>query len=531
LFNWLKKKIENASTDAMANDLERFIRMLKGADDSAIALLLVVANKFRLELIEMGEIPEAALDLRIYRDEQTQMECDTCTIKLIRRIGQFQQLNEPANATGLMLWVHSIRALNVPEIRFLGKEMWREIDRGFPYIEEEIENWNAISGENLPESFAAEARFIPIGLDDENKYKEQHKTEVKPTNLRISNLDHVIKKKEVDEKRGNTKEIHSVNADIKNTEKILGELGYDILQPGIEFAKESLEGGYSPAETASGIALIALAQDARVATGPTKLSGIPTHAELMIEILTEFRDDGLIADELFGNDSKALLMVATPSPEQTNWIDTLLSDATLANAKLAKSRLDYETLPPEYPPYKQKEGELKHNAKHESHSIDGKLVIDDEDENYQPEDAEAQAALQGMKGVEGLVKQLGYRISDYGVALALLSLQSGYSPAETASQLVLGTIARDAKAARDNFDLKESLGIAAHVRAIVDFLTMYKDKGLIREELFRNDVNAMLKIAMLGPEASQWIDKVLGDPMLAKERVATSQVSYKKLAE
>ena len=35
-----------------------------------------------------------------------------------------------------MVWVHTLRALDRPELRSLGRSMWRELARGFPYVEE-----------------------------------------------------------------------------------------------------------------------------------------------------------------------------------------------------------------------------------------------------------------------------------------------------------------------------------------------------------------------------------------------------------
>ena len=119
MFGWFKKRVLEASNDAMKNDIERFIASLKGADDEEISTMLVVANILRLNLTKMGKIPPAALDLSIPRNNDLAIKCDMCPMTLTSAIKQFQKINQPSDALGVIVWLHSVRALNVPEIRVL----------------------------------------------------------------------------------------------------------------------------------------------------------------------------------------------------------------------------------------------------------------------------------------------------------------------------------------------------------------------------------------------------------------------------
>ena len=51
------------------------------------------------------------------------------TFRLSSMIKQLQQSGNPQLAAGLMVWVHSLRALTRPELRSLGRDMWRGIVR------------------------------------------------------------------------------------------------------------------------------------------------------------------------------------------------------------------------------------------------------------------------------------------------------------------------------------------------------------------------------------------------------------------
>ncbi|MCE7999080.1 MAG: hypothetical protein HEP70_09500 [Rhodobiaceae bacterium] len=165
MFGWLKKKVLEASADAMKNDIERFIVSLRGADDEEISLMVVLANIIRLNLIEMGKIPLAALDLGISRDESVAYQCDMCSVTLVNTIKQFQKMNQPSDAVGAMILLHSVRALNVPEIRIFGREMWQELERGFPYVDDTLEDIRGLTGNPLPANIDDELRFIPHGLE------------------------------------------------------------------------------------------------------------------------------------------------------------------------------------------------------------------------------------------------------------------------------------------------------------------------------------------------------------------------------
>lgn len=165
MFGWLKKRALEASTDAMKNDIVRFIASLKGADSEEISTMIVVANILRLNLTAMGKIPPAALNINIPRDYDLEMKCDMCPITLTSTIKQFQKINQPSDALGVMIWLHSVRALNTPELRIYGREMWQELKRGFPYVDETLEQIRELSNKPLPTDIDEEIRFIPRGLE------------------------------------------------------------------------------------------------------------------------------------------------------------------------------------------------------------------------------------------------------------------------------------------------------------------------------------------------------------------------------
>lgn len=129
--------------------------------------------------------------------------------------------------------------------------------------------------------------------------------------------------------------------------------------------------------------------------------------------------------------------------------------------------------------------------------------------------------------VEDSLKQLGYDITPYGVGVALLSLESGYNNVETASHLALATLARDAKEA--GHDIVKLIALVPHARAMVDILSKCKEAGLMREELFKNDARAMLKVVIVDKDQPVWIERVLSDQIVSQDRVAFSRINYSEM--
>lgn len=126
--------------------------------------------------------------------------------------------------------------------------------------------------------------------------------------------------------------------------------------------------------------------------------------------------------------------------------------------------------------------------------------------------------------VEDMLFDLGFHLTQYGVGVATLNLQSGYSDAETASHIALVTIARDIRELGP--DVRALMAITGHVSGMLHVLKGYKDKGLIQEKLLQNDVLALIKIANPSPDSEQWINEILSDEVAAKERCANSIQNY-----
>lgn len=129
-----------------------------------------------------------------------------------------------------------------------------------------------------------------------------------------------------------------------------------------------------------------------------------------------------------------------------------------------------------------------------------------------------------LREVTKLVGELSFDITMYGTTIALLSLKSGYSPAETASHIALATFALDARELSNRPDILKMNLLFNHAVEVVEKITKFRDGGLMRTEIWRNDRNAMLKVTYPSEEQKAWTANILSDPIISEDRLAVSRV-------
>jgi hypothetical protein len=59
---------------------------------------------------------------------------------------ELQKQGRQVQAPGLLVWVHTLRAEARLELRYLAKEMWQQLERGFPSAEDAAVQYASIFG-------------------------------------------------------------------------------------------------------------------------------------------------------------------------------------------------------------------------------------------------------------------------------------------------------------------------------------------------------------------------------------------------
>ncbi len=122
MFGFFKKFILNRSADIAANEIKRFNTSLSGMDGRTISGIVIFAHNYRKILLEQNNIDLNELSIEVSRDTYL-------SLKILNEIKEFQKYSMEAQATGLMVWVHSLRSVSFPENRILGRQMWGHLKR------------------------------------------------------------------------------------------------------------------------------------------------------------------------------------------------------------------------------------------------------------------------------------------------------------------------------------------------------------------------------------------------------------------
>lgn len=120
--------------------------------------------------------------------------------------------------------------------------------------------------------------------------------------------------------------------ELSNIAELLDFLGFTIAPDGVGLALTGLFSGYKPAEMASYIILCTLALDVKEAEDRLDvLMNIFSHGITVIEALRTLRDKGHIRNDIYDNDTNAIIGVIKIESEQLNWVERVLSDPLLKN--------------------------------------------------------------------------------------------------------------------------------------------------------------------------------------------------------
>lgn len=162
MFRWLQKKITNLATDAQRDDLNRFYESLRGMDDESIASLVAWATCVRINMEDNRIIPQG-----MWSHYDFPFELDTVKIAVTfdHLVQDFQKAGKLHDAAAVMVWWHSMRAITTLELRWLGKQIWKELMRGFKGASGAA--WDLKTQgfiKNIPPRALSEFEFVPPAL-------------------------------------------------------------------------------------------------------------------------------------------------------------------------------------------------------------------------------------------------------------------------------------------------------------------------------------------------------------------------------
>lgn len=133
-----------------------FLARVREMPDRDVGLLVAIAAHQRNALVQQGH---DLGDLERFRRQRPKYPDE-----LARAVVQLNARGQHHDAFGLLVWLHTLRALASGELTDLGTALWSELRRGFPHVAAQRETFREETGFELDISHATE---IPARLDAE----------------------------------------------------------------------------------------------------------------------------------------------------------------------------------------------------------------------------------------------------------------------------------------------------------------------------------------------------------------------------
>lgn len=124
---WLARTIASWGGAAQKREIRDFVTKLAALDSDEVAMMVVAAAEWRNRIKDTEGI-----DLKLPAVAIIQQP--SLTYSFSRTVQNLQSTGHFAAAAGLIVWVHSLRAITDPLLRPDGRAMWRELARGFPHV-------------------------------------------------------------------------------------------------------------------------------------------------------------------------------------------------------------------------------------------------------------------------------------------------------------------------------------------------------------------------------------------------------------
>lgn len=125
-------------------EVNGYISKLRGMDGDEIGGVVALSTHMRNQFLN-------ETDLDLFFPFETAIADPFLVSRLSRYAKKIQKkgLIGLINSAGILVWIHTLRATMNPDLRMKAREMWGELSRGFPYVEEGARLLEEMTGETL----------------------------------------------------------------------------------------------------------------------------------------------------------------------------------------------------------------------------------------------------------------------------------------------------------------------------------------------------------------------------------------------
>jgi hypothetical protein len=152
---WLERKFYNWGIGAQKREIDPWLDNLRSVNGDEVGALLAVATHIRHGL-------ELRLGVDLLDPILTHTAKPDLIFELHRIVKHCQSTGQQSDAAGVMVWLFTLRCGAALELRQRGRELWKELQRGYPHVKEAADSLGALSGKTINiDGFDR----VPIGLE------------------------------------------------------------------------------------------------------------------------------------------------------------------------------------------------------------------------------------------------------------------------------------------------------------------------------------------------------------------------------
>jgi hypothetical protein len=143
------------------DEIQPFLLALKGMSDEELGTVAAMVAVVRMSLRQQGALPDEALGIGMPLTESQ----EAVVRGNIVQTALAMQRQKHDMAAGALVWVHTLRAYHFPEVRLFGRQMWGELQRGFPHALAALSFMEKMTHQPPPLGTLLASQFIPVGLE------------------------------------------------------------------------------------------------------------------------------------------------------------------------------------------------------------------------------------------------------------------------------------------------------------------------------------------------------------------------------
>ena len=162
LMDQLKKAFGLGPKLTAEEEILRFTEGLGSMTDEDMGIILAVATVVRVNLEDQNHLPTGIYDNAQLPPASVLMGKMVDLAKVARH---FDRLGQTTDAVAAVAVLNTLRCLNAPELRHLGRGIWAEMARGTPYVKKALAEGERNKGEPFPKRVWKEFAKVPKGFE------------------------------------------------------------------------------------------------------------------------------------------------------------------------------------------------------------------------------------------------------------------------------------------------------------------------------------------------------------------------------